>query len=362
MKKRHLFVFAGQSNMMGACVYPPKRKPETKNSYEYLYKDVHLGSGQSRFRPSGFPCGEFLYSESELAYPSGDASKLSALCDYARNTYFVPGMCNLKNECEHTTDSFSVYSEENFIPGPSLPVYLAEEWEKRGHACAYAHIAKGGISILHYFNDEMLEEYREILLKKYPETTFPLRTIDDMCRGASKCFQKKCISFFRESENAFPKENTSVRCLIWLQGESDAHMSKTEYQALLEVLWKRAQNIGFTHFFMIRVGYFGNDGIVKIMKAQEAFCKDTENAFMLTRACSFMPFENQPDGWFISEPNEKYQLCRDSFLGFPNPHINEKGFCVIAKKCAESMENILVHHTPARSEDELITFLKESTS
>ena len=33
--KRDLFVFAGQSNMMGASVLPPKRAPKIKNSYEY---------------------------------------------------------------------------------------------------------------------------------------------------------------------------------------------------------------------------------------------------------------------------------------------------------------------------------------
>ena len=38
MKKRELFVFAGQSNMMGAGVYPPRQNIEVNNSFEYLQK------------------------------------------------------------------------------------------------------------------------------------------------------------------------------------------------------------------------------------------------------------------------------------------------------------------------------------
>ena len=41
--KRELFVFAGQSNMMGASVYPAKQQIVYKNSFEY-FKELILYS------------------------------------------------------------------------------------------------------------------------------------------------------------------------------------------------------------------------------------------------------------------------------------------------------------------------------
>ena len=42
MKKRLLMVYAGQSNMMGAGVYPPKSEIHTRDSFEYLHKNIRI--------------------------------------------------------------------------------------------------------------------------------------------------------------------------------------------------------------------------------------------------------------------------------------------------------------------------------
>lgn len=41
--ERPLFVFAGQSNMMGACVYPPYKQIIFQDSYEYIHKPKRFG-------------------------------------------------------------------------------------------------------------------------------------------------------------------------------------------------------------------------------------------------------------------------------------------------------------------------------
>ena len=163
MKKRELLVFAGQSNMMGAGAYPPRAEIRAKDSWEYLYRNAHLGAGKGSFRPAGYPCGEFLYRDAAAAYPDGRADRPSPLAEYAKNTYFAPSMSNLKNENGHETWPFSVFSEANFTPAPALPPILAEEWERLGHVCAYTHAAKGSTSILHYFDDDMVREYAEAI-------------------------------------------------------------------------------------------------------------------------------------------------------------------------------------------------------
>ena len=58
-KKRPLFVFAGQSNMMGAAVYPPTAQLRFSDSYEYLHKPRRFGEKQGFFKRTAFPTGEF---------------------------------------------------------------------------------------------------------------------------------------------------------------------------------------------------------------------------------------------------------------------------------------------------------------
>ena len=130
--------------------------------------------------------------------------------------------------------SFSDFSESSAPSGVTLAPLLAEEWEKLGNACAYAHIAKGGVSIDYFLNDS---------------------------DGSTEYFFEKCKDFFTDSSNQFKDDDLSNKCFFWLQGESDANGTKEDYEAKLEILWDRLKKIGFTHFFCIRVDYFGSNGI-----------------------------------------------------------------------------------------------------
>ena len=153
--KRQLLVFAGQSNMMGAAVLPPAHPVSVQDSYEYLHKGKRLG-GKADWRLAGYPCGEFSYIDLKAAYPAGEA--VSHLADYRANTHFCPAMYNSEDPAEKSTVNFGIYSEADCPKAATLAPLFAEEWETLGHRCAYAHIAKGGVCIGHFFDEEMRAE------------------------------------------------------------------------------------------------------------------------------------------------------------------------------------------------------------
>ncbi|MBQ7089987.1 MAG: hypothetical protein IJN82_02610, partial [Clostridia bacterium] len=66
--KRPLLVFAGQSNMMGAAVYPASEQIYFQNSAEYLHKPRRFGAPCGAFKTFGFPTGEFSYMDLQAAY------------------------------------------------------------------------------------------------------------------------------------------------------------------------------------------------------------------------------------------------------------------------------------------------------
>ena len=112
---------------------------------------------------------------------------------------------------------------------------------------------------------------------------------------------------------------------------------------------------------MIRVGYWGKDEIAAIMRAQEDFCNETENAYMLTRVCSYFEFKGQQntENWFKNPVPEEFSLCRDSFYGFENQHINEKGFKVIAKYAVPNIIRILFDNkAPVLEEEKVLPLIK----
>ena len=75
--KRPLFVNSGQSNMMGAAVYPAREQIYFENSFEYLHKPKRFGEKLGEFKNYGFPCGEFSYKDIEKAY--GNKEKYTEL-------------------------------------------------------------------------------------------------------------------------------------------------------------------------------------------------------------------------------------------------------------------------------------------
>ena len=367
--RRDLFVFAGQSNMVGASVYPPKKELSIKNSYEYKHKARRLGAAHGQFVSAGYPVGEFSYADLTMAYRTDmvNACGESLLCDYDKNTYFCPSMSNLDSERDHTVVPFSTFSEVTAPNGATLAPFLAEEWEKLGGACAYAHIAKGGVSIKHFLTEEMSAEYvrRITEFNQINGTTYATEPPSARAMsGAAEYFLTKCKDFFADAEDFFVNDILSFRCFFWLQGESDITRSALEYELMLDVLWDALKKIGFTRFFCIRVDYFGDERIERIMRAQESFATHHEDVYLLTRAASFFthPKQNESD-WFVVSPSAEYRKCRDSEYGFPNHHINEKGFSLIAKRSAKNLYRILVEGCePLLEEENVRAMLQRNTN
>lgn len=360
--RRDLFIFAGQSNMMGASVYPPKHPLSVRHSYEYKHKARRQGKPIGEFVPVGYPVGEFSYKDMEAAYSPDMVNEngKSKLNGYIANTYFCPSMSSLQSEADKKEFSFDTFSEAGAPMGATLAPFVAEEWEKAGGACAYAHIAKGGVSIDYFFTDDMVRKYRERInqwnrthgTKLNSDMPDNLRMI-----GAADYFFEKCVDFFSDAEATFTEDTLASRCFFWLQGESDANLSATEYEIKLDILWEALKHLGFTHFFCLRVDFFGSENIYNVMLAQERFVNAHSNAYMLTRAASYFPYAGRDEkDWFCVNPGEEYQLCRDSFFGYPNQHINEKGFLLLARRATDNLIRILIRgEAPVLEEENIRT-------
>lgn len=373
MKKRDLFVFAGQSNMMGAAVFPPKNAISVTDSYEYKHKPRRLGTEKGEFVSAGYPCGEFSYTDevfAEAYLPENtDSESRSKLDKYTPNTYFCPSMCNLKNAETYEQYSFDCFSESTMINGPSMAPMFAMEWEKRGQKCAYAHIAKGGVNIIHYFNSDMLDEHNRRIVEYNKEHGTNIAIIGEkkpMWLGASSYFDKKVKDFFADSAERFAGEDMSNKILVWCQGESNCTQPKFRYKIYLDILWKHMKELGFTHFFCVRIGNWpikAESTVHEVMQAQEEFCAENENCYMITRAMSHMPCRGvDKEGWFAFTPDEKYMNCRDSWFGFGNHHINEKGFSIVAERLADNAVRVLREGKEPLLEKEIVSKLVKTES
>ena len=362
--KRDLFIFAGQSNMMGAAVYPPKTPLQINHSFEYKHKPRRLGALCGAFLPARHPAGEFSYADLSKAYAPENTDQYgnSLLNNYVKNAYFCPAMSSLSSNEPKTSRSFADFLEANASIGVTLAPFFAEEWEKEGRCCTYAHIAKGGVAAAYFFPEEMKQEYAARIKaynQTYGTTYQPDLPPTQQMTGAADYFFQKCNDFLEDAEKRFIDEPLGARCFFWLQGESDANRSATEYEIKLEILWERLKQVGFTHFCCIRVDYFGSPAIYQVMQAQENFTTCHPDAYMLTRAASFFPHpEQEIQNWFETPPSEEYRQCRDSYFGFNNQHINEKGFRLLATRAAKNLYRILKEGKDPILEQENIRLLK----
>lgn len=360
MLERPLFVFAGQSNMMGACALAPNIEYTSKISHEYKHKPKRMGEKSGAFLPVSKNVGEFSYINLRTAYPKGNKDELSELINYEENSFFSPTMCNADSISNKTVSAFSKFSEKTAISGASLPYYFVREWEKNNRHCSFAHLAKGGVSIRYFFDRAMIEEVNKLICEHNAinNTSLPLQspTTEFECK-ASKYFCEKITDFFIDSKKRYFNENTSFRPFIWLQGESDSgKMDSIVYKYYLTVLNSVVKKLGCTHFLCIRVGFWGNTEGKEIMCAQEEFCKETPNAHIITRSCSMMPYYNVNESeYYITSPEAKYKNCRDSFLGFDNYHINEKGFLLIAKHMTQNIIHLL-NNEPIILENDIVRY------
>lgn len=322
--KRPLFVFAGQSNMMGAAVYEASEQVCYENSFEYLHKARRFGADMGEFKSFGFPCGEFSYIDLKKAYGDDfDVSKKSTLDTYSLNTYFCPSMCNIESDENKSVYLFDYFSEANQKMGASLPPFIISELEKNGIFSAYTHIAKGAVAIEHYLKGD-----------------------------SEKYFYEKTRDFFEDCEKSFVGDDLSERIFVWMQGESDRQNGTEYYVNALEKLWAKLQKNGFTKFLIVRVPFWGDKDILSIMRAQEIFCEKNKDAYMLTRVSSFIPYKGiETESWQIMGDDEKFSFCRDSFYGFNNQHINEKGFKIIAKHAVPNIIRVLEGALPILEEE-----------
>lgn len=361
--KRDLFVYAGQSNMMGASVLPPSRAIKCRDSYEYKHKAHRLGKDRGEFVMVSYPVGEFSYIDMKSAYAPGcvDMKGRSLLLDYIKNTYFCPAMSNLLSKDDLTVSQFSEFSESTAKDGATLAPFVAEGMEKLSRPSAYAHIAKGGVPIDYYLTGEMRAEYSRLIKDYNAEhgTDYDEEIAGPhLLSGAPEYFIEKCVDFFSDAESHFAGDDMTNKCLIWLQGEADAYRSAAEYEMKLSAFWKFLKPLGFTHFFIVRVDYFGDERIARIMQAQENFASSRKDVYILTRVASYLTYPYQDEEkWFVRAPTDEERECRDSFFGFDNNHINEKGFSVIAERCVKNLYRILVENNEPMLEDENIRSL-----
>lgn len=319
--KRPLFVFAGQSNMMGAAVYEAGEQIYYENSYEYLHKPRRFGAAIGQFKTYGFPTGEFSYKDLKQAY--GDYLNLevkSSLTDYHQNCYFCPSMNNLNRP-------FADFSENTLTMSSSLAPYIVKGLEEKGLVCAYTHIAQGGVPISYYLEG-----------------------------SASDYFIEKTTDFFADCAIRFKEDDMDEKVLVWLQGESDSDSGYEYYMNAMKRLWRIAKRIGFAKIFIIRVGYWGSENIADVMRAQEDFSREMKDVFIITRVCSFMDFYGQEtNGWFFDRDSNEFEFCRDSFYGYDNQHINDKGFQLIAQYAVPNIIRILYEgHEPVLEQERII--------
>ena len=168
-------------------------------------------------------------------------------------------------------------------------------------------------------------------------------------------FAEKTLAFFEEATEKYKDDDTSEKIFVWHQGESDRDKTIEYYKDALYKLWDKCKALGFTKFFMVRVGYWCDNDTFKIMKAQEEFCKECPDAYMITRAASFIPWHDKsPLDMFIAEPTEEFTFTRDTFYGFGNCHINEKGFKAIAKYAVPNIIRVLFEDKEPILEEELV--------
>lgn len=326
---RPLFVFAGQSNMMGASVLPATEQIYYKDSAEYLHKPKRFGYSTGTFKKTGFPSGEFSYKDLHKAYGHlVDVEKKSKLGNYTLNTYFCPSMCNLKSVEEKKTYPFDYFCEANALKGVCVAPYIVKGLEETGYKCAYTHIAKGSVGIDYYIQGD-----------------------------AANYFEQKVCDFFMDCEKYFIDDDISEKILVWNQGENDGANGYEYYIESLDKLWTKAKRLGFTRFFIIRVGFWGDERIIDVMRAQEDFCREHQDVYMLTRVASYFEFIEQKEDWFTKCMPEEFSYCRDSFYGYLNHHINEKGFKVISKYAVPNIVKILFEGKEPILEDELIKYM-----
>lgn len=334
-----LFVFSGQSNMMGAAHLEPEYDGKTYYAYEYKYANRLKGGDKGEFVYAQNPAGEFHYVDPELAYSEtylDAATGKSKLANYSETMHFIQA-------CRDKEAGFGGQSEFKNYPAATMAPYFARYYAAMGNPCIYAHMAKGSTKIKNYFTEAMRVAYNELITAYNTENgTSHAELAESDLTGAGDAFDAKYNAMLEDYAEWAPDKTIKNKCFVWLQGESDTHVY-IEYKLKLQVLWQHLQELGFTHFFILRVGFWGSTAIINEIKAQTDFCDENENCYIVTRAPSLIPHPSATtSNWWIKEPDEEYADCRDSYLASTsNHHFNEKAHKIFAKRTADNINRVL---------------------
>ena len=347
-----LFVFAGQSNMMGAAHLAPQEDILAEYAYEYKYAPVLKGEARGKFVYAQHPAGDWHYIDPATAYgPSylDAATGKSKLSNYSANTYFVPAS---RDEVK----GFGSQSEYSHYPSATMAPYFAKYYSQLGNKCIYAHMAKGACKIVHYFTEDAVEEYNRLITEYNTANSASNGTlkVEDLS-GGGDAFDAKYLAMLRDYAEMEPDKNIANKCFVWLQGESDGS-SYIQYKLKLQALWSHLQSLGFTHFFILRVGYWGSTAVLNVIKAQTDFCAENDNCYIVTKAPSLIPYPGTTtENWWIEEPSSEYDDCRDSYISSTsNNHFNEKAHKIFARRSADNIHRILHMGLPPVLEKENI--------
>ena len=351
-EKVDLFVFAGQSNMMGAAHLPPMDNPITYDAFEYKYQNVLKGGDKGEFVYAQNPAGDWHYMNTEEAYGEQylDATTgKSRLANYPSTMYFIPA-------CRDQEKGFSGQSEYLNYPSATMAPYFAQYYTELGRKCVYAHMAKGACNIVHYFTTDAMEEYNRLITayNSANSTSYATLTSSNLS-GAGDAFDAKFKAMLKDYADFAPDKTIANKCFVWLQGEGDVHVY-AQYKLRLQALWSHLQSLGFTHFFILRVGFWGSTSVINEIKAQTDFCEENENCYIITKAPSLIPHPAATtDNWWLNEPSEEYTDCRDSYLASTsNHHFNEKAHKMFARRSADNINRILYLGLPPILEEENI--------
>lgn len=338
-QKVDLFVFGGQSNMMGAAHLPPEDNPVTYYAFEYKYQPILKGESKGEFIYAQNPAGDWHYINPSTAYNEtykDAATGKSKLTNYSANTYFVPA-------CRDNPKGFGSQSEYDMYPSATTAPYFARYYAQLGNPCIYAHMAKGSCKILNYFTTDAMEEYNKLITEYNTANGKSYKTLTSSdLTGGGDAFDAKYQAMLKDYAELEPDNTIVNKCFFWLQGESDTHVW-AEYRYKLQALWKHLQSIGFTHFFILRVGFWGGTSLINEIKAQTDFCNDNENCYIITKAPSLIPHPGATTkNWWVNEPSPEYDNCRDSYIASTsNHHFNEKAHKIFAQRCADNAHRIL---------------------
>ena len=351
-EKVDLFVFAGQSNMMGAAHLPPVDNPITYDAFEYKYQNVLKGGDKGEFVYAQNPAGDWHYMNTDEAYGTqylDAATGRSKLANYSSTMYFIPA-------CRDQEKGFSGQSEYLNYPSATMAPYFAQYYTELGRKCVYAHMAKGACNIVHYFTTDAMEEYNRLITayNSANSTSYATLTSSNLS-GAGDAFDAKFKAMLKDYADFAPDKTIANKCFVWLQGESDVHVY-AQYKLRLQALWSHLQSLGFTHFFILRVGFWGSTSVINEIKAQTDFCEENKNCYIITKAPSLIPHPSATtDNWWINEPSEEYADCRDSYLASTsNNHFNEKAHKMFARRSADNINRILYLGLPPILEEENI--------